>query len=414
MRTRPTFIICLVTCAIGLLAPTPVLAHTPPPVYLTSELDSEELLITCVIGEELFKDWLGFDPADWEDLAPEQVSAYRESIEDFIAEWCTVTADGILVKGLFRGLEAVTYEDHGQEWKFVHVKLAYGMKGMPTQLSLAWKRFKNSIGWWLEYIQAEIIAEGFGGMYFEFSEEEPEYTWHRPATPQDVPAMTEPSYVPPAAIPVPLVSVGILLALLIALPFFRAYRVPRPWCWGSVAGCVLLTVAFLGVARVEVHPPWQARFKQPSRAEALQIFRSLHRNIYRAFDYTRDEDVYDTLARSVKGRLLDRIYIEMHEGLIMRDQGGAVSRIQGVRITEAEVELPTDSESPEFDVICTWQVRGRVSHWGHTHERVNEYQARYRVESDGRKWRIADVETLDQRRLDDEEAARTWDEPEGG
>ena len=59
---------CLLTAIFCLLAVSAVQAHTPPPIYLTSDLNSEELLLTCVIGEELFKDWLGIDPAGWEEL----------------------------------------------------------------------------------------------------------------------------------------------------------------------------------------------------------------------------------------------------------------------------------------------------------------------------------------------------------
>ena len=148
----------------------------------------------------------------------------------------------------------------------------------------------------------------------------------------------------------------------------------------------------------------------PSVEEAGFIFESLHRNIYRAFDYTTEDDIYETLARSVRGELLDEVYGEVYESLILRDQGGAVCKIQGTRILTSEVELPEEDDATSFHVTCSWQVRGKVGHWGHTHVRVNEYRARYTVSGDGERWKISAVETLDQRRLPEEEAKATWGE----
>jgi hypothetical protein len=406
---KPLLRSCLAVAA-GLLAARAALAHTPPPVYLTSELNSEELVLTCVVGEDLFKDWLSFDPGGFAELPKEDAAARQAEIEAFFAQWNRVVADGIPVKGVFRGLEKVAYEDHEIAWKFVHVKIAYGMKAMPNQLSLTWTLFDNHIGWWLDYIQGEIIAEGYGGRYFDFTRKEPEYIWHRPATPRVAGSITDPVYTPPPPLVIPLVSAGIILVLAAAVPVFRIRRVRRRNAWGFVGLCAVLARLSTGWAQVEVEAPWRSAYQPPSRAEAAEIFATLHRNIYRAFDYTSEDDIYNTLARSVTGQLLDRLYIEVYESLIMQDQGGAMSRIQGVRILDTKIEFPQSEDLAEFTVVCTWQVKGRVSHWGHTHERVNEYRARYGLGSDGRKWRIAEVETLDERRLEDEEAARTWDE----
>jgi hypothetical protein len=395
------------------LAPAAALAHTPPPVYVTAEINDEEMVVACVIGEQLFKNWLGFEAEGWPDLNEEDRAAKIEIVNAFFAEWSTITVDGIVVIGVFRDIEPIEYMDHGQPWRFSQVRMAYGLKGPPKSVAIAWRRFKNSVGWWLEYIQGEILAENAPGAYFEFSAKEPEYTWHAPAAPLKRRILTDPTYKPPEPLTLPLPSLGILAALLLALPVFRWRHVSRKVAWGAVAGCAVLSVSLAGVAQVEVLPPWAAKFRMPEVAEAKGIFESLHRNIYRAFDYTSENDVYDTLARSVTGDLLDRIYREIHESLIMRDQGGAISKITGTKILDIEVTMPGTGEDPYFDVVCTWQVRGKVGHWGHTHERVNEYRARYRVVSDGAKWRIARVETLDERRLDQEEARRTWVDPEG-
>ena len=140
----------------------------------------------------------------------------------------------------------------------------------------------------------------------------------------------------------------------------------------------------------------------PSSSEAEQIFLPLHANIYRAFDYTAESDIYDALAQSVDGPLLDTLYNQVYRGLIMQEEGGAVSRVMAVRPVELAVEsigiLPDDGR-PGFDVLARWQVDGKVTHWGHSHERTNEYQARYTVLQTDQGWRIGGSQVQEQLRV---------------
>jgi len=105
----------------------------------------------------------------------------------------------------------------------------------------------------------------------------------------------------------------------------------------------------------------------------------------------------------VHGDLLDRLYNEIYRSLIMQEEGGAVSRVQAVNPLETEIEsiglLPPDG-APGFAVVTRWQVEGAVFHWGHSHFRTNEYQARYGVIATDAGWRIADSQVLEQRRVD--------------
>ena len=124
----------------------------------------------------------------------------------------------------------------------------------------------------------------------------------------------------------------------------------------------------------------------------------MHANVYRAFDYTAESDIYDALARSVDGSMLDELYEQVYRGLIQQEQGGAVSRVQEVRPLDLEVvaigELPDDGRLG-FLVDARWQVDGRVTHWGHSHDRTNEYRARYAVVQTDAGWRIGGSQILE-------------------
>ena len=91
----------------------------------------------------------------------------------------------------------------------------------------------------------------------------------------------------------------------------------------------------------------------------------------------------------------------------MQEQGGAVSRIRGVRLLDGRLlETTAADESEEFGYECDWTVDGTVEHWGHIHSRTNKYAARFRVSAIEGQWKITDVEVLDQERLSFETRVR--------
>lgn len=134
-------------------------------------------------------------------------------------------------------------------------------------------------------------------------------------------------------------------------------------------------------------------------AEARQLFADLHRNIYRAFDHDDESGIYDALAGSVDGKLLDRIYAEVYEALVMRDQGGALSKVQQVDILESRLlgGLPDGSDDSRFRVRATWEVTSSLVHEGHEHVRVIEYEGIYTVALREAGWRIVEDRILSQR-----------------
>jgi hypothetical protein len=116
------------------------------------------------------------------------------------------------------------------------------------------------------------------------------------------------------------------------------------------------------------------------------VAESLLRNVYRAFDYYSESDIYDALARSVQGDLLADLYLKIRQGLIMQEQGGAVARVQEVKVVKTEPAVGKSKNG--FAERVTWQVEGTVEHWGHIHTRVNEYSADLEIEPAGSAWKI--------------------------
>jgi hypothetical protein len=130
---------------------------------------------------------------------------------------------------------------------------------------------------------------------------------------------------------------------------------------------------------------------------AREILSGLLHNVYRAFDFREEGTIYDVLERSVTGDLLSDIYLETRRGLELASQGGARAKVKEVALVEVAAQ-PLDGREG-FRARCTWNVRGSVGHWGHVHQRTNQYQAELSVEPVDGAWKITGLELLQEQRL---------------
>jgi len=164
---------------------------------------------------------------------------------------------------------------------------------------------------------------------------------------------------------------------------FSFTRERRTFAWDS-PGAVPLP-------KIDSVPAGQSAFDDASRAALAE---TLLRNIYRGFDYRNESDIYDALAQSVAGDLLTDLYLKIKHGLIVQEQGGAVARVQEVKVTRSE---PVAGKAENgFMERVTWQVAGTIEHWGHVHTRVNEYAAELGITSRGGTWKIASMRVVRQ------------------
>lgn len=259
-------------------------------------------------------------------------------------------------------------------------------------------------------IAAELEAEGIR-IPLVFTTNERGYTWHASGGEIDDRLLPVPSAPADEGTNIPALAIALFviggIVGLWGLLASRSAGSAGPLVIGAViegpllaAGAAALVLGFGGI-RVGGGPS----LPDPDEAEA--IFRPLHANVHRAFDFVEEGDIYDALARSVEGEFLDSLYRMIFRGLVMQEEGGAVARITEVLPVSVEVGeiglVPDDElgERPGFSVRCRWQVEGVVSHWGHAHTRINEYLADWSVVLLDDGWRLAGAEILEQDRIDD-------------
>jgi len=343
-------------------------------------------------------------------LHPVEYDGTRDALTDFFAEHNSVTIDDIVVKPV-----AVEFDVEDADPKLlplfpnegaraltrVRLVLDYAVLAPPQRVGLVWGAYPFEAVWEASggtkrmKVQARLAVPG-EELLISFSEDEPEYLWHRSEETASRFAAV-PSNAPPERLSVHVLSAGCVMLLCLAT-ILGGRRARRSLSWSLPA---TLLGAWLGWG-VYVLPLPFGDEGLPDEQQALAVFEPLHANIYRAFDYTTESDVYDALARSVDGEFLASLYDQIYRGLVMAEHGGAVSRVTAVRPIETSIEsigtLPPD-DLPGFTVDALWQVDGVVHHWGHSHTRINEYRARYTVRAIADGWRIAGSQVLEQRRI---------------
>jgi hypothetical protein len=157
------------------------------------------------------------------------------------------------------------------------------------------------------------------------------------------------------------------------------------------AAVALLGLVVLGLSFVLGKP------LVPPAAVTEQVVGDLLRNVYQAFDYREESDIYDSLERSVSGDLLTDIYLETRRSLELANQGGARAKVKAVEVQGLEVLPGVDRQRFRADV--TWNVSGSVGHWGHVHTRNNQYRAELDVRIVDDRWKLTGMDVLEDQRL---------------
>lgn len=285
----------------------------------------------------------------------------------------------------------------------VRLQLHAEGRNPPQRVSLVWPGYPSNLAVGVpdagpRLPVALLVTAGGTEQVVTLRHDEPEFTWHAPRDGTAVRLLPVPQPPPlTRSLPIPLASLALVLGYGLAFPTLRRRR----WHPLPTGVAIVAAACFVWpIARIAV--PLAAAVALPAVDGARAIFAALHTNLYRAFDATEPAAVYDALASSVQGDLLDTTYHDVYRSLVMLEEGGAVARVRAVRPLEVEVEqvgVLADGRTPSFTVHARWQVDGAVFHWGHHHWRTDEHVARYTVIETEAGWRIAGTQPIEQRRV---------------
>ncbi len=186
-----------------------------------------------------------------------------------------------------------------------------------------------------------------------------------------------------------LLFVGIALFLFALITVIKKKNLSPSWVWWLFLGAVLL--AFVS---------FKVRIKtvtMPGAETKEEIVYALLRNTYHAFDFRDESAIYDTLEKSVTGALLEKIYLEIYASLKLENAGGPRVRVYEIALRDV-TDAPSEKED-SFASKAEWVTIGQITHWGHTHERTNKYEALITASLSGDEWKISELDLLNEERV---------------
>lgn len=336
----------------------------------------------------------------------EQVVA-AERIKALFSVGNPVVIDNVEVKPVFDridfyGLDLRDFAMQAEKRKVsmlsgrVGIIMSYATKGLPRDVKVSWDKFNDTV----KTVDSVVIAfDKVSKTEFSTFLEDNTFEWRATDQQPPIPIINVADHARKYGEPmlsIPMITMG-LFAL--ALPVLLIAPLSRKWIMLTATGGALILGGVLADGKMvqEFKNPWQEKEEIPELV-ASDIFAQLHKNLFRAFDYRTESDIYDALAKSVDGELLRDLYLQINDSLRVKEQGGAVSNIETVRLLEGEKTSLSDEEPglPGFAFRSKWDLTGTVEHWGHIHERVNVYDAEFTVRLVDDCWKITSMNGLDE------------------
>jgi hypothetical protein len=293
----------------------------------------------------------------------------------------------------------------------VGVIITYLTEGLPQEVTVDWELFTDQ----LQRIPA-TATDPAGPLPTFLTPDDNVHSWTNFLKNYSVPTVQEVTV--RGSLGEMQLPLGTLAALLLLLPLswvlLRRLRRGEP-----VKGVAAVAVVVL-IAGVASYPYVRMTFARPAVAagdlddqQAQALLQTLLKNVYRAFDFREEEDVYDKLALTVKGDLLAELYLQNRKSFAIRKAGGAQAKIKKVDIQQAQAKR-LEGGSLGYAITGRWTALGSVGHWGHIHTRQNLYDAVVTVKAIDGRWKITHIELLEERRIEPNASAQKAPSPAMG
>ena len=356
------------------------------------------------------------DLANWMDLGlrgdrtieVDELEPLKQRIGEFLLHKNPVKVDGKPVKPILDrtnfvklGLTGVQILEVPERLEIdsavVGVILSYITDGMPQQVTVDWELFTDQV----QRVPA-TATDPAGPLPTILTPEDHVHTWTNYLKHYELPTVHRTEVTGSLGeLRLPVLSLLCLAGFVGATGWTLSSRrrtqpLRLPLAVGAL--CLASAAAAYPFAQIAVsRPALMAGELDDDRAAAL--LQTLLKNVYRAFDFREEEDVYDKLALSVSGDLLTDIYLQNRRSLAVQQAGGAQAKIKEVSVESAHAER-VDADGLTYALHGTWTALGTVGHWGHVHQRMNRYDAVVTVAARDGAWNIVGLEMRDEQRID--------------
>jgi hypothetical protein len=322
----------------------------------------------------------------------------KRRVAEFLAERNPVIIDGEPAEGflerihfIYRNLRSSGVIQPPRDLDAVSATLGviwvYPVSGLPGEVEMTWDLFTDRV----DRIPSAATDEA-GSLPYFLSPDDRVLRWENFLTNPTVPGLV-PVEDPPGRSYLYLAASILSLALLL----WMAWRLVGEIRVSGRPAATTLAVAAVAAVAVWFAMPAGLQAVRMSDEDTQAVLTGLLLNVYKSFDYRDEEAIYDALARTASGDLLTDIYLETRRSLELANQGGARAKVRTVEVREATNE--SLGGEPGFRTRATWDVEGSVGHWGHVHQRLNQYEAELTVRVVDGVWKITELAVLTEERL---------------
>ena len=366
-------------------------------IYITRREVRQEVLIPIAS----LSTFIDIESKDGRFLTVEEQDALKPKVEALFSQANPVTIDGNSVKPEFDridfyGLDIRDFAMQSDRRKIsmangrVGVIMSYVSGGAPASVSVTWDMF-NSI---VRSVDAIVLVfdEVKRTQFSKFLDNNT-YRWSNAEAEYSEPIETVPAdFDLPAWESFPWLSMLLFVGAIYTFVTGRLdhSKEQRYVIAGALTAAGMLLVPFVSV---DVYAPWSRRMRiEPQKAD--NVFSVLHNNLFRSFEFSDEGQIYDGLSKSVDGKLLRELYLQLNDSLRIEEQGGAAANITDVNLIDGELranEKYFSTVEPGFVYRCQWDLIGTIEHWGHVHERTNHYDATFDIQAIDNEWKITSM-----------------------
>ncbi|NNK94364.1 MAG: hypothetical protein HKP41_08440, partial [Desulfobacterales bacterium] len=351
--------------------------------------------------------WMDFDLRGNEYIEEDEFDPVRQQVAGFFMEKEHVLIDGKQLKPI---LDRTAYVESSMlRSRFIEIPervllntamigivITYLTDGIPQEVVTQWDLFSERV----QKVTARM-TDPAGPFPYDLTPDDNVLKWTNYLKKYTIPTvdkiMVNNMH---RGVPVPILSLA-CAALLLPFSFLIFSRRHKSQPIKVLVGIIVI----LTIGIVALFPLYNlsignnARASQITKDDSKAITLSLLKNVYRAFDFHEEAEVYDKLAISVSGDLLTEVYLQSRKSMIIEQAGGAHAKVTQVDVQETEVK-ESKKQKGALDVRTKWTAVGSVGHWGHIHTRQNVYDANLTLAVVENSWKIIGIELLEEKRID--------------
>lgn len=348
--------------------------------------------------------WMDLGLRDREFIELDELEPLKRRVGEFLKDKNPVRIDGVAVAPILDRMDYVRVAITGIQilqqperletsTAILGVILAYITDGLPQEVTTKWELFTSQI----QQVPATSIDPA-GPLLTYVEPGDPIHRWtnflKNYKAPTVAPVTADTSL---TSVNVPVISLLCLIGL-IPMSILISRQKQRRGSIAVIALLVVVAVVAFPFARVSIAKPGLAA-PELADADAKAVLQDLLSNVYRAFDFREEEDVYDKLAHSVNGELLADVYLQNRQSMQIQRAGGAQARVKEVEVMEVTAERNPD-QAFSYQLAAKWSALGTVGHWGHVHTRQNLYDAVITINVVDGVWKISALDVLEEKRVD--------------